>query len=273
MRNIGAWPLRPNPFAILRSSILTIGAFWSLSNIHANSHQFTVSSNPIRSNNQGVSGTIPGVGRGAILGAQGAAQGQQAQLGQQPGQQNQQLAQQLGQLMASATAAKSSSSRIAAERPLQIAAESAKFFDAASKANADAFKQLQQSFSQSQDKNKPNPDNTKITEGLAQDQQRLAEANAKAPPVGSAVVADLIKGLVEAGDTQVKMFAQLGLQMAPPPPGATPQASVKKKIADQLANLGSLLATTTTPRSTFSGGATLSGDNSSAIPVITNRRH
>lgn len=267
MRDIGAG--RPNLFTFL----ILLCAIYCITNLKANSHQFSLPSTTARPNNQAVSGVIPGIGRGAILGQVGAAQGQQAQIGQQQGQPNAQLAQQLGQLLGGAATTSKSSSRVAAERPLQIAAETAKFFDAASKANADAFKQIQQSFTQSLDKTKPNPDNTKITEGLAEDQLKRAEANAKAPPVGSEVVADLIKGLVEAGDTQVKMFAQIGLQMAPPPPRAAAQASARKTIADQLASLDNLLATTMAPRSTFSAGSTLTGDITSAIPLIPNGRH
>lgn len=225
------------------------------------------------------SGVIPGISRGAV---QGQGQGQQG-LQNLQGNQNQDR---LGQMLQSIKGMNQSASGGGAagggggggagrgagkgDGPIEIGKKASEFFEQATKANSEAFKQLNQSFQQSQDKNKPNPDNAKITEGLAEDQQKLAEANAKAPPVGSEIVADLIKGINERSDTAVKTTAQIGLQMAPPAPGTFAAPAPKTSIADRLQGLQ--LASVPATRSTFSAGDKLIGGVNEAIPALPGGR-
>lgn len=235
--------------------------------LEANAHANTLPEEAPKVDVRKVSGVIPGAGRGAILGAQGA--GQQGALGQQQGQGQAQgqLAQQLGALLGGAsTQSAGSASRQKAQAVLEIQTKNAQFFENATKSSAEAFKQIQQSFSTGLEKLKPNPDNNKITEGLAEDQQKLAEANAKAPPVGSDIVADLIKGLVERSDTDTKTIAQIGLQMAPPAPRSFARGPARRTIASQLEQLQ--LASIPAARSEFSAGDRLVGDANTAIPAL-----
>lgn len=216
-----------------------------------------------------VSGVIP-AGRGVIQ------QQQQQQLGQQNGMQGQQgfqqMQQQVQQMIQAAGRAADSPNRGKADKPLEIMKESEKFFNEANKSTSEAFKQMQQNFAQSAEKAKPLPDNTKITEGIAEDQQKLAEANAKAPPVGSEIVADLIKGQNDFGNTKVAILAQQGAQMAPPPPTVFSQPEPKQTLGDKLRQLAGNTVPGPGTRSTFSNGDSLTGGINEAIPALPGQR-